>query len=255
MFNMKTWQKLTVVGVALILVSTIYAAQYIGIQTEAELTVDTTSASAQIAAHDPSVADNDADYLLEYDGTNFNLNLGTWGDQNTFKSSNASLLVNAGGNDLVVTGVNVGGIPTDALDIYLHDGMLGRDPGTPGDAESVHIFDSTDASSEQMLDSADYVTLVAPEEGPYNGDTTEMAVQEDSGTIGAATPQPLGADGTSNDHWVYEDDFTGTDFNTGDPNGILDGFDSDSNAAWVYIDITNAQDFSGETIEFYIEDA
>jgi len=236
-----------VFGVALLLISAIMAAQYISVTTDATLTVETQDAAAQIAAHDPSVDGNSAhNYLLEYDGTGFTVNLGTWGEQNTFKSSMAFLLVNAGDSDVQVTGAQVTGLNQE-INVWLQDGQMTRDNTT---GTSQQIWAKSNADTAQILDPENEVLLVSTDT-PYTGGY--LRIQEDTNVIGTANWTDSG-DG--NNLWRYtEIDWT-HEPHDGNPDGILNGFGTTSNAAWVYIEVD--PDGTGAltgTLEIFIEDA
>ena len=252
MLNMKTWQKLTVVGVALILVSTIYAAQYMSVSTDASLEIDTETADLQIAASDPSLSEEGQQYLLEYDGTGFELDLGTWGEQNQFTSSQAFLLVNAGESEIEFTGVEIGG-DRDAetsiggsIDIY-----LSWEEDRDGTTNSVHIWSSDSGETEDA-----YYLNYYPDD-IYDTEAGEMTIWhsgEPTEEANLGTAEYLDySEGHS--HWVYDDTTTTGEMDESDPFDAGDTEEPNTNAVWVHIDVNPDAEFTDvtETIVFDVQ--
>ncbi len=249
---MKLWKKLMVFGVALLLISAIMAAQYISVSTDATLTVDTQTADLQIAASDPSLSEEGQQYLLEYDGTGFELDLGTWGEQNQFTSSQAFLLVNAGESEIEFTGVEIGGArdaSTDiggSIDIY-----LSWEEDRDGTTNSVHIWDSDSGETE----TAYYLNYI--EGGIYDTGEGEMTIwhtgdASEAGNLGTAEYLDYG-DGS--DHWVYDDTTTTGEMGESDPFDAGDTAGPNTNAVWVHIDVNPDAEFTDvtETIVFDVQ--
>lgn len=258
---MKRWQQIMVVVVAIILVSTIYATQYMAVSTDASLSVDTQTSGLQIAASDPSVDANDHEHLLEYDNDGFNANLATWGEQNTFKSSQAFLIANAGDNPIMITGASVTGDAglVENMNIYLQDGAEGR---TLGDGQSVQVWDGTDDPSSDDVYLNSVVSGDSGIDDPYLNDNLQVwhegtATDDDTAIGEAVWASSTNTDGEGDELWNYNstvrnDEGTPETFDFSTTESV------NSNAVWVYIEVdptgVTEGDYTG-TLEFFVEDA
>jgi len=228
---MKMWKKLMVPVLVIVLTSALMGAQYMSIETEATLEIDTEEAALQIAAGDSAVdPDSESDYLLEYED-GFNVNLGTWGEQNEFKSTAAFMLVNAGGSDIAITGLEIEENIGNHIDMWFHGSEHTRD--TPD--EDYRAWNSNNDGWE-----SEDVELSAIDE-PYGGDDDALQVQTAEDTYEEASSESLGDE----DHWVFDNDLE------------IETFDASSNGAWVYIevdpDVYEDEDITG-TLTFEVEE-
>ncbi len=249
---MKIWKKLMVFATALLLISAILAAQFVSVQTSGTLGIDIQYAGLQIAASDPAIAGNSThNYTLERDGSAFTLNLGTWGSQNTFRSSHAFLIVNAGASTIKITNCTVTGDIAQDIRVYLHDGYQGM---TPSANETSVLYWDRDYVN---VGSGDVVYLISVAT-PYP--TDYLNVTEDTGRAGSAEWKTSTTGGDS--LWVYNSTTWGNAALEGTPTGNLDGFSKGSagttNAVWVYIEV-DPQSSDGSwvtgTLQFFVEDA
>ncbi|MFO8109539.1 MAG: hypothetical protein R6U17_03315 [Thermoplasmata archaeon] len=224
---MKMWKKLMAFATALLLISAIMAAQYVSVSTDATLSVDTQYAGLQIAAHDPATAPGTAhNYTLERTASGFQVNLGTWGEQNTFISTRAFMIVNAGANNIQIVNVSVSSTGDDIgpyLNIYLVDG----DQNTSSDGgDRLSVWNGADVD---FSGSPYYLGYVAD---PYQGEYLNITLDTDE--YGNAT-------------WEESSDGGERLWYTNPGNdGIVAWGGADvpnSNAVWVYIEV----DLSGAT--------
>jgi len=254
---MKLWKNLMVVAVALLLISAIMAAQYIAVETDAVLSVDTQHAGLQIAASDPSLSAEDHQWLLEYSEENsFQLDLGTWGEQNKFVSSQAFLIANAGEAPFKISGVTV--TTTDSPDTQLLGNniniwLLYEETGDPAtDGTGVQVWDAethTDgtANTGDLYFLNDVVTGDSGIAEPYDGGNlqiwhtgTETGEDVESGAAAWLDS------GTGDELWVYSED----DATTWNAALFDDGTIStpNSNAVWVYIEVVPTEEMAGGSV-------
>ena len=248
---MKMWKKLMVPVLVIVLTSALMGAQYIAVETDATLTVDTETADLQIAASDPSLSEDGQQYLLEYDGEGFELDLGTWGEQNAFISSQAFLLVNAGESEIEITGVEIGGT-TDVesgsvganVDIY-----LSWQEDQDSETGAVQVWDNEGGDQESS-----YHLNYYPEDIYGEGEMTIWHSGDHDNEADTGTAEYLSYDDGENiEHWVYNDDdatdYFGDDFADGS------GETPNANAVWVHIEVVPDEDIEDvqETIRFNVE--
>ena len=242
---MKMWKKLMVPVLVIVLTSALMGAQYVSVQTDATVSVETDFAAAQIMGADGAVdGDSDFDTMLERDEDGFQVNFGTWGEQNTFESTATFGIVNAGGDAIRITGANVDGDGngdiSDHITIWLHGAEHERDL-------------TEDNAEEYWPESPEEDVVLTSIEDPYNAN--EMTIQYD---VDGDTPQTETAtlegydinDDTYN-VWEYDTDQTmDFDFST--------ETEGNANAVWVRVEVDLQQmeddtDYDG-TITFDIED-
>jgi len=248
---MKMWKKLMVPVLVIVLTSALMGAQYIAVETDATLQIDTEEADLQIVASDPSLSDDGQEYLLEYDGEGFELDLGTWGEQNTFTSSQAFLLVNAGNAEIQITDLEID--DTDVgnnVDIY-----LSWEEDEDGSTNGQIAWENT--AGDQLGDTSGYHLNYLDDTYLGDGDMEIWHTDEDSESTGIAELKDyeVNGDGT-HEHWVYDDTTIEGDL------GHMDAFDSgfeetpNANAVWVHIEVvteTDLDDPATGTLTFNVD--
>jgi len=225
---MKMWKKLMVFAVALLLISAIMAAQFVSVSVdEVRLDVDTQHADLQLIAGDECVVEDGENMLKYVEEEGFQLELGTWGEQNEFMASAAFGIVNAGAVAYEITNVYVedeheGGFD-DAVDMYFHWDTHERLDGQELDEISL-------THGDNGVDPA--VTLGAGE--GYDGDT--------SLNITGDNQDPATWDAEEN-VWVAD---SGQEFDEGE------------NAVWIYVhvdpDVEETWDDGDLSLRFDVEE-
>lgn len=251
---MKIWKKLMVIGVAIVLVSAIFATQYMSIQSNATLTIDTQSADLQIAAKDPAIGNQSAHALLTDTGSGYEMDLGTWGTQNNITSTEAMLLVNAGASEIKITGCTLDSDIADDINVYLHDGAM-----TPDTFESGTYKKAWSAASQSStLTSDNAVHLAANDTEAYDGNGNLTIMEDKGNSYGNAEWGSSGSQGGQQWYYNYTDPQGGTSINGDFVWASTDMADPSTNAVWVYICLNGAtlDETAGTgTLSFDVESA
>ena len=237
---MKMWKKLMVFAVSILLISAILAAQYVSVTTSVILSVDTQEAGLQIGAGDPSVdGSNEQQYLLEYDGTDFTVNLGTWGQQNEFTSTAAFFIANAMPGAIRIVGVEVSGgqsaqVPGN-VNITLHGSEHGAtlDPADNG----------TTWIAAEFVSTTEFIELIG-EEDAYE-DEDQMKVTGADPAYATLVEYETGNAATA--HWVLPPGETFT---------FEPGAAGTNSAVWVRISVEPNADIEADdlVLRFLTED-
>ncbi len=233
---MKIWKKLMVVGVAVVLVSTAVATQYINVNSDATLEVETKTSNLQLCAHDPSVTGTHNYTLANTSSNGYSIDLGTWGEHNEFTSTGAFLIVNAGSQPLNITDVRITGDTSSfftAANVYLHGGEHARalSDGGDGSNDGVEYVQVSEGTDETDIYLEDYGG-----DAYSSGSVDQLSIKNETGTPTDFDASWEKSDPSTSRYIWYLSENPNLGFAAGDTS-FDGGAGNPTNAVWVRIDV------------------